>query len=256
MHVTIVPSAVTAHRGDGAQFTSSYLINGVVCIDAGSIGLCADIDVQGGVEAVFLSHSHLDHVASLPMLLDNVYRLASRPPAVYAGRETLDVLASNLFTRETWMSLDSMRSAEPPFVTIEVLDAWKPVDVAGLRITPIPVDHVIPTFGFLVEEPGAAVLFSADTGPTVAFWEVANRTDSLRAIFVEASFPSAMEAVAQASAHLTPALLVSELRKLRRDVPIIAVHLKPRHAAVVADELLSLGIDLLEIGIPGREFTF
>jgi ribonuclease BN (tRNA processing enzyme) len=252
----IVPSSVTTPRGDGAQFTSSYLINGVVCIDAGAIGLSADIDAQARIEAVFLSHSHLDHVGSLPMFLDNVYRLAPRPPMVYAGPETIEALESNVFTRETWMSLDVMRSIDPPFVKIEVLGPGKTVETAGLRVTPIPVHHVIPTFGFLIEEPGCAVLFSGDTGPTEEFWEVANRTESLRAIFIEASFPSAMESVAHASGHLTPALLAAELRKLRRDVPIIAVHLKPRHAPIVSAELRALGHPALQIAVPGKHFTF
>jgi len=251
-----MPSSVTTPRGDGAQAASSYLINGVVCIDAGSIGLSADVDAQGRIEAVFLSHSHLDHIASLPMFLDNVYRLAPRPPTLYAGPETLDALASKVFTRETWMTLDSMRSIDPPFVRVEVLEPWKQVDAAGLRITPIPVNHVIPTFGFLIEEPGSAILFSADTGPTEAFWDVANRIETLRAVFIEASFPNAMESVAIASGHLTPALLVAELRKLRRDAPIVAVHLKPRHAAVVAEELRALGLASLRVGMPGMELSF
>ena len=204
MNVTIVPSSVTTHRGDGAQFSTSYLINGVVAIDAGSIGLTADIDAQARVAAVFLSHSHLDHVGSLPMLLDNVYRMAPRPPKVFAGRETLDVLASSVFTRETWMGLDAMSRIDPPFVTLETLEPWVPIELEGLRITPIPVDHVIPTFGFLVEGPGAAVLFSSDTGPTDRrSGSSPTGPTSLRAIFVEASFPNALEHVAHASGHLT-----------------------------------------------------
>lgn len=256
MNVTIVPSSVTTHQGDAAQFSTSYLINGTVAIDAGSIGLMADVDAQARVEAVFLSHSHLDHVASLPMLLDNVYRIAARPPTVYASRETLDVLASSIFTDQTWMSLERMRGISPPFVILEQLNAWEPTEVAGLRITPIPVNHAIPTFGFLVEEPGAAVLFSSDTGPTESLWEVANRTDALRAIFIEASFPASLESVAHASGHLTASLLATELLKLRRGAPIIAVHLKPRYAAAVCAELNALAVDDLRIGFPGTEFIF
>lgn len=256
MNVTIVPSCVSAHRGDGAQFSTSYLINGVVAIDAGSIGLTADIEAQARVAAVFLSHSHLDHVASLPMLLDNVYRMAARPPRIYASRETLDVLTSSVFTRETWMSLDAMTRIEPPFATFEFLNASEPIEVEGLRITPIPVNHVIPTFGFLVEEPGAAVLFSSDTGPTDELWEVANKTEDLRAVFVEASFPNVLAHVANASGHLTAELLATELAKLRRPVPIIAVHLKPRHAPAVSAELHALGLGDLRIGSPGARFTF
>ncbi len=70
MRVELLPSSVPASE---AQFLVSFLIDDTVAIDAGSLGLLADLDRQRGVRHVFLTHEHVDHIASLPIFLENVY---------------------------------------------------------------------------------------------------------------------------------------------------------------------------------------
>ena len=82
-----------------------------------------------------------------------------------------------------------------------------PVVIDGVKFTPIPVDHLVPTHGFLIEQNGASVLWSSDTGPTHRFWEIANRTPNLKALCIETSFDNALQQVADVSLHLTPQTL-------------------------------------------------
>ena len=76
-----------------------------------------------------------------------------------------------------------------PFVKVELLEAWRPVEVCGLRLTPIPVDHVVPTLGFLVEAPGVTVAIPSDTGPTEEFWRAAGRRRTSRPSSSKRPFP-------------------------------------------------------------------
>ena len=65
MKVTILGSSGGA--SGSRQYVSSYLINESVAIDAGCLGLYGTPEQQACVRHVFLSHAHMDHVASLPL---------------------------------------------------------------------------------------------------------------------------------------------------------------------------------------------
>jgi ribonuclease BN (tRNA processing enzyme) len=137
-----------------------------------------------------------------------------------------------------------------------VLEPEKAIELEGLRITPVPVDHVVPTFGFVVEEENAAVVIVGDTGPTEAIWEYANRVANLKAVFLEATFPQSMAALADVSKHLTPTLFAREVQKLKPAVLLVAVHIKARFQAEVIRELETLAIPNLEVGCLGKAYTF
>jgi ribonuclease BN (tRNA processing enzyme) len=128
--------------------------------------------------------------------------------------------------------------------------------VSGMRFTPIDVDHVVPTLGFLVESEGTTVAIPSDTGPTGSFWRAAGAAANLGGVFLEASFPNAMSALAVSSKHLTPEMFAVEIRKLPTQVPTVAVHIKPRTYEQVVTELHALKLPNLVIGAPGETYVF
>jgi ribonuclease BN (tRNA processing enzyme) len=254
--ITLVPSAVSAGEGGRGNFTTSYIIDEVVAIDAGGLGFVGDLAAQVRVEHLFLTHSHLDHIASLPMFLETVFQASDRCVTVYASEETFSCLRRDVFNHRVWPDFLALSEKGPRFLEMVVLEAMCPVDVAGLRLTPIPVDHVVPTFGFLVEAPGVAVAIPSDTGPTTSYWAIAKAADNLKAVFLDASFPNAMEELALKSKHLTPKLFAAEIEKLARPVPSFAVHIKPRYYDAVVAELNALKLGHIHIGIPGETYVF
>jgi ribonuclease BN (tRNA processing enzyme) len=254
--VTLIPSSVPFRGEDGGQFLTSYLVNGTLAIDAGALGLIEDIDTQAGVAHIFLSHAHLDHLATLPVFLDNVYQNRYATRFIYAGEATLDALRRDIFNDRVWPDHEILTKANPPFFRLVALEPGRPVAVDGLRVTPVPVDHAVPALGFLVEEPGSGVIFSGDTGPTEHLWQVANAAPDLKAVFLEASFPDRLSELATVARHLTPARFAAEVHKLRRPARIVAVHLKPQFYAELVSELTALGLPQLEIGRPGKTYSF
>ena len=123
-------------------------------------------------------------------------------------------------------------------------------------ITPVAVDHVVPTFGYIVEDERSAVVLCPDTGPTERIWEVARDRPNLEAVFLGAAFPEDMEEMARISAHLVPSQFRREIAKLGRSVDVVAVHIKPRYRKQIIRELEGLGLDSLEIGTSDKEYTF
>ena len=113
--------------------------------------------------------------------------------------------------------------------------------IGGIRFTPISVNHLVPTFGFLIENEQSKFLWSSDTGPTQRLWEIANREENLAGVWVDTSFDNALQQIADVSGHLTPHSLEGELRKLERKVPILLHHLKPPCIARIHEEVRALG---------------
>jgi ribonuclease BN (tRNA processing enzyme) len=232
------------------------VVDDVVAIDAGGLGLMGDLSAQFHIRDIFLTHSHMDHVASLPIFLETVFQSSDRGVTLHAGASTIESLRRDLFNNRVWPDFIGMSEKGIPFVKVEVLEPGRPVEVAGLRLTPIGVDHVVPTLGFLVEDPGAAVAIPSDTGPTEEFWRAAGAAANLKAVFLEASFPDAMSDLAMISKHLTPAMFAAEARKLTRRVPFIAVHIKPRFYDTVVAELNALAFPDVQVGKPGGIYVF
>jgi cAMP phosphodiesterase len=102
----------------------------------------------------------------------------------------------------------------------------------------------------------AAVLFTSDTYTTNELWEVAKEVDELKAVFVDVSYPNERRALAEASKHLTPELLLPELEKLGRDVKVYAVHIKPTNRDDVIKELAALGDARVSVGEIGHAYEW
>lgn len=256
MKIHIVPSSVG--ESNRHQILATYVINDCVAIDAGVLGLLSPLDAQRRVRHVFLSHSHLDHLATLPIFIDNVYVPGPNCPSVWGSSHVLETLQRDFFNDRLWPDMIRLSGEESPFLRLETLTAEQPVEVEGLRVTPIELKHVVPAFGFLVEElaTNAAVLFVSDTGPTERIWEIANQTPGLKGVFLEASFPNSMRWLADKAAHLTPELFRDELAKLKRLVPTHVIHVKLAFEAQILGELQALQLPNLVIAEPGTTLEF
>ncbi|MFN0056330.1 MAG: 3',5'-cyclic-nucleotide phosphodiesterase [Planctomycetales bacterium] len=254
MNIKIIESAGSGATGQ--QVLISYVCNETVAIDAGCLGLMTPLDSQRRIRHIFLSHSHIDHTASLPSFLDNVYVPGPESVVIHALPDTLDSLKRDFFNDRVWPDLLRLSRAETPFLRLQPLTPERPVQVDGLSITPLELNHVVPTVGFVIADAHGAVAIVSDTAPSERVWEALNALDNLRAVFLEASFPESMAWVAEKAMHLTPLLFRGELAKLRRSVPTIAVHLKPAYREALIEELHSLRLPQLEIGVPGAMYRY
>jgi cAMP phosphodiesterase len=253
MQVTIVPSSVS---GQPTQMFTTYLINGTVAIDAGSLGLFGAIAEQSLVKHIFITHSHLDHIGSLPPFIDAVYDGSGNCVQIYANAHVIDCLRKDVFNNRVYPDFFHISTFRPPYLQVHELTPGKPVEVAGLRITPVEVNHVVPTLGFVVEDDHSAVVFPSDTAPTDEIWKVAKACQNLKAVFLECTFPESLAWLADLAKHLTPSLYAKEMKKLDRPVRYITVHMHPRHRPIVLPELLALKLPGVEIGEAGKPYPF
>src|SRR5688572_12934606 len=183
------------------------LINGSTALDAGSLSQALPIERQAGVRTIVLSHSHMDHTSALPFFIENVFGKTEGAVDLYASAATIYAIRKHLFNNDTWPDFTRLPNHLLPAIRFHEFADDEPFTVDGVTYTPVRVNHVIPTHGFLIEQNGSAFLWSSDTGPTEKLWEVANAATHLKALCIETSFDNAYQHVADVSLHLTPQTL-------------------------------------------------
>jgi ribonuclease BN (tRNA processing enzyme) len=240
---------------DRLQYVSSYLINGTVAIDAGCLGSYGTPQQQEAIRHVFLTHSHADHTASLPIFVENAWTPAENCPRIYGSPETLDSVQKHIFNNVMWPDFVALSGQMPPFLRLCPLQVEVPVEADGLQITPVLVNHLVPTFGYVVSDGTSAVIFGGDSGPTKRLWEIAHQTPGLRAVFLEACFPNSLTSLAEVSLHMTPEMFGREVAKMPAGVKVIAIHIKVRYQQEVIRELHALQLSTLEIGECEKDYN-
>jgi len=226
-------------------------------VDAGSLGIALTDEQRRTVRDVIVTHPHMDHIASLPIFVDDLFGELEKPIRIYATQEVIDLLKLDVFNDVVYPKFDELKNQNGRVMEYVPFDILKPFDVAHLTVTAVPVNHIVPTVGLLISDGKATVAFSSDTAETEEFWKLVNQSARLDALFIEASFPNSMRKLAEVSKHLTPEMLQSELRKLAHNgMDILAVHLKPAYRESVAQELRAIGIKNLRVMETGTVYEW
>ncbi len=235
---------------------TGFLLNGRMLLDAGTVTGALDLVEQSRIREILLTHAHMDHVKGLPFLADNLVGKIQEPISLVGVAEVIESLRKNLFNDLLWPDFSQIPSPEVPVFQYRVIEARKETEIGGLFFTPIPVNHTVPTVGFLIRDDAGTVLFSGDTAVTEEIWRVARETNEIRAIIVETSFPNALQDLAVVSGHLTPRMLKQELAKFGPITqPIYIYHMKAQHNLdEIRREVLALGYPQLTFFEDGKTY--
>jgi len=224
--------------GIGGNFrTTSLLLDHDVLIDAGT-GL-GDLSLaeMSVIDHVFITHSHLDHIACLPLLVDSVGFMRDKPLLIHATAETLAILQEHVFNWEIWPDFAEIPNLHQPVMRYEQIRVGETIDVGGRKLTPLPVNHVVPAVGFRIDSGKASLVFSGDTTTCDELWDAVNQIRNLRYLVVETAFSDAEKELAVLSKHLCPSLLADELKKLKLAPEIFITHLKPGEVELTMREI-------------------
>jgi len=217
--------------------TTSLLVDQDILIDAGTGVLDLNLDQLAAIDYVFLTHSHLDHIAALPLIVDAVADRRGEPLCVYATVEVIDVLRRHIFNWSVWPDFSLLPNKENPAIVFHPITVGTPVVLGGRTITALPANHSVPAVGYCLQSDRSSLVFSGDTGPCEAFWREVGKISNLRYLFVECAFPNSDEALALVSKHFSPGLLAPELRRVSPQCKVFVTHLKPGRDVQIMDEL-------------------
>jgi cAMP phosphodiesterase len=222
------------------HYLTSFLVNDYLAIDAGSLPLSITRERQLNTRHIIVTHPHLDHFAGLPLMLDNTFIDLQRSVKVYAIEHTIQELHKHIFNNTIWPDFTSFKNDHGYSLEFNILTPNVPFYVEDLKVTPILVQHTVPTIGLIVEQAQKAVVFSSDTGDTEEIWQQARKIRGLKAAFLECSYPDRMQEVAARYGHLCTGMLLRQVKKLARKIPIYAYHIKPAYLTEIIAELEAL----------------
>jgi ribonuclease BN (tRNA processing enzyme) len=217
--------------------TTALLIDHDVLIDAGTGVGDLSVEQLARIDHVFLTHSHLDHVCSIPFLADTVGSLRDKPLVVHAPEETIAALRGHLFNGVLWPDFTRLPSPDAPYLRLEVVAPGQPVSLNGRRFSALPASHAVPAVGYWLDSGAASLVYTGDTGPNPALWEAVNAIANLEHLIIETAFCDREHALALKARHLCPRLLASELAQLTRPAQIHITHLKPADSDITMREI-------------------
>jgi len=224
----------------GALRTTAMLVDDDILIDGGTGVGDLSLAALTRIDHVFITHSHLDHIACIPLMIDSVAYRRTRPITLYATAAVLRILREHIFNWQVWPDFTQIPDARTPFMRYQTITVGHTVVLGERRITPTPAQHTVPAVGYHLDSGAASLVFTGDTTSQDALWDYLNRIDNLRYLLIETAFPEQQQDVAIASKHLHPALLAKELAKLRRPAEIYVTHLKPGEDDVITNEVEAL----------------
>jgi ribonuclease BN (tRNA processing enzyme) len=258
MRVQLLPSTFDSQgHATAEQRLTCFLIDECVAVDAGSIALALTAEQRDKVRDIIVTHPHMDHIASLPIFIDDLFETLESPVRVYATPEVIELLERDIFNWNVYPRFSELKNEYGPVMEYVPIPAGEEFKIAHLKVTAVSVNHIVPTVGLLVSDGKSTVAFSSDTAETDEFWNVINRAPHIDALLIEASFPDSMARLAEVSRHFTPASLRRDLSKLNHNgLDILAVHIKPAYRQMVMDELKALNIPKLGVMEPGRTYNW
>ncbi len=213
---------------DAEHNLTGYLIDDWLAVDAGTLTSKLSFAQQARVQAVYITHSHADHIRDLPHLIHNRFAQNAPPLVLFAARNVMDILCKNVFNGTVWPDFSKIMAPQTnrPVVEYRAMNPGRKITFNGVGITPVNVDHQIPAAGAIIEINGQAITFTGDTGPTSEIWKRTNKIDNIVAVITEASFPNDQQSLADDTAHLSPNTFGEELKKIAVDSPVYASHRK------------------------------
>ena len=225
----------------------SFLVDGTLAVEAGGLTSHLSLDEQRRLNAIVLTHEHLDHIRDIPCIALNLYRCGSEIN-VYSTARVCDTIRTHLLNGRVYPEFQKIPARKPTvnFALVEPLVAQR---IDGHSILPVPVNHCSAAVGYQITDgEGSSVFYTADTGPgLLECW----RHVSPRLLLIDVTLPDDFERFARKTGHLTPALLEKELlafRDCRGYLPrVIVVHMDSSLEGRIREEIAAVSGRL---GIP------
>ena len=251
MKFQLLPSSFDGAAASPRQHLTCFVIDDTVAVDAGSLAMAATPTQQQRIRDIVVTHAHLDHIAGLPLFIDDLFSTLTEPVTIHATLAVIDTLERDVFNWSVYPRFSELANSNGPVLRYEPFGPAEEFTVKNLTFRAIEVNHKVPSTGFLISDGKSTVAMSGDTAGTECFWNLVNAADEISAILIECAFPDELGDLAAVSHHLTPRGMQLELDKCKKECPVFIVNLKPMFRDKILEQIAGLnlsGLEVLEVG--------
>lgn len=215
--------------GGNQQGTTCIQLNQHTLIDAGTGMASLSLQEMSAIRHIFLTHAHMDHIATLPTFLSNQFEQSDLPVKVYGLKATLQRLKDNIFNGEIWPDFTQPVEQQTPVVELVEIEPGQVIEHQGMRLETFAVEHSIPTIGYSIHNNGKHVVFCADCTESEQLVADINRLAPIDILLIECAFPDRLLDVALKTKHMTPGMLGRTLAQVKGAKHVWITHLKPAY---------------------------
>lgn len=214
--------------------TSSYLIDDDILLDAGTGVGDLPLEQMKKIRAIFITHSHMDHILSIPLLVDSLFaEYQKQPLLVYSQAETIKTLKKHVFNWQVWPDFTELPSKECPSLKFIEMQPGDVVELAGRNIEMVEVNHTVPAVAYIAQSSDTVFAYSGDTTTNDKLWDRLNLYPKLDFMVIETAFSEQEIELAKLAKHYCPSLLAQDLKKLKHPSKIGIAHLKPGYEELI-----------------------
>lgn len=219
--------------------TTSFQIFKDIIIDAGNVLNALENETKD-INHIFLTHSHADHIADLPFIIETFFEERSSPLTIYALEETIDVLQKHSFNNKIWPDFTKIKLLKNDnfSLILKPIKINETINIHNYFIKAIHAEHIAGSCGYIVTKKNQSFIISGDTYINPILWEEINNNKTIKSLIIECSFPDKLENLATLTKHLTPSLIAKQLQNLKRkDISIFFYHLKPTYKKELLNDI-------------------
>jgi cAMP phosphodiesterase len=239
------------------QHLACFVIDDSVAIDAGSLAMATSTVQKRQLRDVVLTHAHLDHVAGLPLFIDDLFASLTAPICVHALPEIVETLERDIFNWDIYPRFSELNNINGAVMKYLPFETGEEFSVKHLRFKAVAVNHKVSTVGFVVSDGVTKFALSSDTAEMDRFWQIVNNEEKLSALLIECAFPDELEELARVSHHLTPKVLRRELGKFnQKECATYVINIKPMYRDEVVRQINALEIENLQILEVGQVYEW
>ncbi|RUM90849.1 MAG: 3',5'-cyclic-nucleotide phosphodiesterase [Thiomicrospira sp.] len=207
------------------QGTTAFLVDQTLLVDAGTGVESLTYEEMQQIEAIVLTHSHLDHISHLPFLLKNLIGSTHQTLQVYALSHTVDALKNHIFNDVIWPDFTVLPSHDSPCVQLNIVKYGEVLSLADKQVVVLPAYHSVPTAGYWIGNEDAAFAFSGDCFQNNDFWRALNNLPPVDMLIMDNQFSKKDKALSELAKHYYPSALKLDLEKLDYRPPVFISHL-------------------------------
>lgn len=227
--------------GGAAARTTAFLADDDILLDCGTGVGDLELDALASIDHIFITHSHLDHIASIPLLVDSVGEMRGVPITVYATPEILRILRAHVFNWLIWPDFTAIPDRRRPFLRMQPLRVGESMRLGARTVTVLPALHSVPAVAYCLDSGHGQLVYSGDTAYCPDLIAAINQCASLRHLIIETAFPDEQHGLALASRHLCPNILAAILEEIVTTPEVYISHLKPGHGERIMAQIHAAG---------------